>query len=702
MKKLLKPTNWLCAAIGLIAIPVSAQQQKVVQRFNTTAVTNGWSRFWGSAPQTRTFDPTMDVANNLASGALKVTAGFNYTNYGGDNQFALRYNLSGDGNLSGLVVDATKYDRLEFDLYWDPTSPTRTNGDWGGLDVGLVPTDYSQIWFNDFAITNVGVWTHISLPITTNMSGNLNNLTNVGGVVIKMWAGDASSVTMIGTSTFWVDNLKLLPKTFITDFDNNAYLNGFWNWWGGASRTITWDPAQDAQNDTNSGSINISINFSGTGDNQYADGMSLSGNGSYNSAISIHTPSYSSMEFDLLFDTNSTMLIDNINTNGDPNGLGIGLGASSGWGQTWVPNPNQPRVVADGAWHHVSIPLDPSWPDIGGIVFKKWFAAQAQFTGTMNFWVDNLNFIPSTAPLPPPSMTLRKASNGLNLFLAQPGQQYQRESIRSIPADTIQWISNSDTVTYSVTIADFPTTPGVQCHIFLVPDTAGSHAPDYGDPNAIMLDIRGNAAGAGNATFRWKTNQPNANSQMYTAGQGQVGTLNATTVRGTWSVSFANNTNITVSGPGGVVTNLTMPPDAALLFYSTLNSMGTYFGTQPNNPVSIGQNVGISEIKVTSGATVVVDDLFNTVDPTQQVDPTLWQLEMDNPAGIFVITNQPTYWLGWTLPDAGFSLRAKPALNAPGVDPGLTPILDGSSRLIQLSPDLLPNPQQSYFYLLKQ
>ena len=698
MKKLLNPIHLLCIATAFVMAStssLSAASQIVKFRFNTASTVANWVQWWGSAPATNSFDAAMDFAANPASGAFKSTVGFDFAAHGGDNQFALRAALAGNGNLNGLVVDATTYDHLEFDIYWDASSPTRTNGDYGGLDVGLVPTDYSQVWFNNFAITNPGAWTHVTLPITTNLVGSL---TNIGGVVLKMWAGNAANA-MTGTATFWVDNLKLVPKTFISDFDDNSYLSGIWSWWGGATHTATWDAARDAQNDTNSGSININVTY--TSGDQYAFGMSLTGARSYDNGITIHTPGYSSVEFDLLWDTNSTFAADFINTNGDPNGLGIGL-ATSGWGQTWPPNANQPRVVADGAWHHISVPLDPSWPDIPGFIFKKWFPSDPLYTGTLNFWIDNLSFTPSTAPLPPPSMTLRKASNGLNLFLAQPGQQYQRESIRSIPSDTIQWISNSDTVTYSITIADFPTTAGVQCHLFLVPDSAGSHAPDYGDPNAIMLDIRGNAAGAGNATFRWKTNQPNANGQMYNSSQGQVGTLNAGTVRGTWSLSFANNTNITVSGPGGVVTNWTMPPDAAALFYTTTPSMATYFGTQPNNPVSIGQNVGISEIKIMNGSTVVVDDHFNTIDPVQQVDPTLWTLDMDNTAGIFVVTNQPTYWLGWTLPDSGFALRAKPTLSAPGVDPGFTPILNGVFRLIELTPDLLPNPQQSYFYLLKQ
>jgi hypothetical protein len=700
MKSLLKSTYLFGAAAGILlgSLP-SVSAQLIVHRFNTASVTNNWTKWWGSCPTTNSFDASMDANNNLASGALKVTSQFNLAAYGGDNQFAIRGALSGDGNLNGKVVDATKYDRLEFDLFWDAGSPTRPSGDYGGLDVGLVPTDYSQVWFPNFGITNAGLWQHISLAVS-----NLDQtkLAQIGGVVIKMWSGDSTS-GQTGTAVFWVDNLKLVPKGFITDFDNANYVNGFWNWWGGSVRTVTWDPSHDAGNDTNSGSINISVNFSGTGDNQYSEGMSLSGNGSYNGAISIHIPSYSALEFDLLWDTNSTIDVPTVNTNGDPNGLGIGL-ASTGWGQTWVPAATEPKIVADGAWHHVSIPLDITWPDTAGLIFKKYFNTGAQFTGTMNFWVDNITFIPSTAPVPPPTLSLNPAKNRLNLFLSQTGQQYQRQGIRSIPADSIQWYTNADPVTYSVTIGDFPngaTYGGVQCHIFLVPDTAGGNAPDYADPNAIMLDIRATAANAGTATFRYKTNQPNANGQMYSTAQGQLGTLNAPSIVGTWSLSFNNNTNIVITGPGGVSTNLVMPPDSAALFNSATPVMGTYFGIQPNNPVAIGQGVNIQEIKVTSGSTVVVDDKFLVVDPTQQVDPSLWQLRMDNPAGIFVVDQQPAYWLKWTLPDANFTLQTKTNLNSPASASSLTNILDGGSRLMYLPPSALPDPAQSYFFLKK-
>jgi hypothetical protein len=701
MKKLSKFKYLFCAATLLLGSLAPSLAQPIVHRFNTASSTNNWTKWWGSDVTTIGFDSAMDAAANLSSGALKVTATFNFATYGGDNQFAIRGALSGNGNLSGLVVDATKYDRLEFDLYWDPSSPTRPSGDYGGLDVGLVPTDYSQVWFPNFGVTNVGQWTHISLAVS-----NLNQtqISQIGGVVLKMWSGDTNS-EMTGTATFWVDNLKLIPKGFITDFDNESYIsgNGFWNWWGGAARTVSWDPAKDAANDTNSGSINISVTFSGTGDNQYSEGMSLSGTGSYNSGIIIPTAGYSSLEFDLLWDTNSTLAAGTVNTNGDPQGLGLGLGSTS-WGQTWIPTATEPQIVADGAWHHVSIPINPTWPDTAGLIFKKYFNTGAQFTGTMNFWVDNISFTPSSAPPPLPKMSLTSAKTGLNLFLSQPGQQYQREGIRSIPADSIQWYGNPNPVTYSVTIGQFPDGAaygGVQCHIFLVPDTAGANGPDYADPNAIMLDIRASAANAGLATFRFKTNQPNGNSQMYNSSQGQLGPLNAPSVLGTWSLSFNNNTNIVITGPGGATTNLVMSPDAAAMFNSTTPVMGTYFGIQPNNAANIGQGVNISEIKVTSGSTVVVDDKFPTPDPTQQVDPNLWTLKMDDTAGIFVVDQLPAYWLGWSLPDSGYALQAKTNLNSAAFPVTQTPVLNGGARLLYLPPPQLPATKESYFFLKK-
>jgi hypothetical protein len=130
--------------------------------------------------------------------------------------------------------------------------------------------------------------------------------------------------------------------------------NAFWNWWGGATRSIEWDNTKDSAGDTNSGALRINVEFSGTGDNQFSQGMSLSGAGNYNSAVTIHTADYASLEYDVLWDTFSTLPVDTLNTTGDPQGIGIGL-AKPDWGQTWPPAASQPKAVADGAWHHVTL-----------------------------------------------------------------------------------------------------------------------------------------------------------------------------------------------------------------------------------------------------------------------------------------------------------------------------------------------------------
>ena len=211
---------WLQRALVGVALTCSTAMAEniVVHRFNTASTTNNWTKWWGSAPTTIAWDGTHDAAANAASGGLKVTVQFAVTNYGGDNQFAIRGALSGNGNLNGLVVDATKYARLEFDLYWDTTSPQRPWGDLGGLDVGLVPTDFSQLWLTNMAVQIFDGWQHIRIPIDPTITA-----TNIGGLVFKMWSGDPGW-GQTGTAIFWVDNIKLVPKGFITDFDNNSYV----------------------------------------------------------------------------------------------------------------------------------------------------------------------------------------------------------------------------------------------------------------------------------------------------------------------------------------------------------------------------------------------------------------------------------------------------------------------------------------------
>jgi hypothetical protein len=707
--RLLRRASAILFVLLMAAATTQAAQDIVKFRFDSSGDAANWTKWWGSPALTITQDPSFDAQANANSGSLKVVVPFDTALP--DNQFAIRGALGNDGNLSTKVIDATKYDHLEFDLYWDPSSPTRPqSADFGYFEAGLVPTDFSQVMFPGISVQFSDGFQHIVMPIA---GLDQTKIGQIGGLIFKMWAASATD-GLTGTSTFWLDNIKLVPKGFITDFDTSAFVssNAFWNWWGGAARTVQWDGTTDASGDTNSGALKISVTFPGAGaDNQYSEGMSLAGRNNYNGAVTIKTASYSALEMDVRWDPSSTIDTNVVNTSGDPQGLGIGL-AKPDWGQTWPPAASQPKVIGDGQWHHYSIPLDPTWPDIPGLIFKKYFNNGATDpAGTMTFWVDNIKFIPSTAVIPPPTLSIAKAKKGLNLFFSQPGGQYQRQGIGSTVANGLFWVNNPQTVTYAATISGFPDATlyqGSQAHIILAPNGSGN-GPDYGNITALMLDIKANANGTGTAWLRYKTNSVNNNSMMYTAvatattGAGQLGSITSSNILGTWSLSFDHDTNITVSGPGGVSQTFTMPVENAQLFLG--DSMETIFGGQPNAVANTGQNIIYSEIKITSGSDVLVDDKFDTdtADPSQQVDPNLWTRRADDNNGVILVDQDPTYYVRWTLPDSDFQLRWTTNLNSnvTATAPPLTPIANGAGKQLLLRPADQPASDQLYFFLVK-
>src|SRR5260370_17057689 len=209
MKNYRYAVSMLLTAVGaLLAVPSSWGQATniTINTFDSAIeVTTNWTKWWGRATTSMQFDATMDAGGNTNSGSMKVTVQFNLAANGVDNQFALRGALGGNGNLGGLVVYGSQYTNLVFDLFWATNSPQLTNngsGNWGPLDTGLVPTDYSQDWFPTYTVPITNGWQHIVLPINPTAA----NIGKIGGVVLKMWSGNSPGLT--GTATFWVDNVK--------------------------------------------------------------------------------------------------------------------------------------------------------------------------------------------------------------------------------------------------------------------------------------------------------------------------------------------------------------------------------------------------------------------------------------------------------------------------------------------------------------
>jgi hypothetical protein len=304
-----------------------------------------------------------------------------------------------------------------------------------------------------------------------------------------------------------------------------------------------------------------------------------------------------------------------------------------------------------------------------------------------------------------PTISFKPAVKGLNLIAAGTGQ-YQRDSVRSVPADMHQWYGNTNPVTYSVTIGEFPNGAkygGYQAHIFLSPD-GGTTEPDWNNPNVIFLQLQQTAGGQGICNFRFKTNSPNSNGVGSSGffGTGAIMSMTTPSILGTWSVTFTNNSHITVTAPSGTGTNFDMGPDAATFFQSLTPSMATYFGCQPNNPSNLGERMTFTRIKVTDGTNTVVDDTFPVEDPTQETDPTLWINELDAPAtNAIKVVDQNAIWMDWNKPDTYLSdAQVSLNVNSGYTNMGLTISDLTGRRSLYLGTNYLVNfPNDAFFRL---
>ncbi len=207
-------------AASLIARSVVAEDAPkdiVISKFDNAAEMNNWEAWFGDLSPKVTFDPAVDAEGKTNSGALKVVVKFDQA-APSDNQFSLRAALSGDGALDAKVVDGAQYLNVQLDFLCATNSAIRASGDMGVLDVGLVATDFSQVWFPGYTVSKKEGWQHLNLKLKAPAPPT-GDLAHIGGVVIKMWADDPKW-GLTGTSTFWVDNVKVIatpaPKKEVT------------------------------------------------------------------------------------------------------------------------------------------------------------------------------------------------------------------------------------------------------------------------------------------------------------------------------------------------------------------------------------------------------------------------------------------------------------------------------------------------------
>ena len=516
--------------------------------------------------------------------------------------------------------------------------------------------------------------------------------TNSSRPLSRLVAAAACAGLLLGAAS-----LRAATTTNIFSFDSGT-AGWAMNPWGGQGQNSAWDGTVDHTGNSG-GSLHVADDYS-LGDQLVNLGW-FSGSSWNDPASALQDlTTYTNISFYVKWDAaNSSMQVTDFNkqNTGDvgeaPQFWAIGSGNT--WitlGSFTIPN------SASNGWAKVNVPIDATIAGVSsvyGLGIKKWTGSGN--TGTAAFWVDDITLEANPAVIPPPTVGAPQPPiDGLNL-VAVTGP-YNRENLQSVNMES--WVGYGSTpVKYSFTISkgvDGTGGANFQNHIFLVPNPGSETSPDWNEPNCIFLDLESTGTGGAAWTFRYKTNQPSGNSMMYSAA-GIGGTLNTTNPVGTWTVTFVNDTNITMTAPDGGSTNFTLTADVTALFADPLYA---YFGVQANNSAAIGQVSVLSEIKI-SGTANPLDDVF-THDTA--LNTNLWNTLAVDPQGVLLINSSDAYWVNWTLPDSGYTLLTSSTLgtNASWQPVTIAPVQIGSKKYVLLPQAGLLSPKEGFYRLVKR
>src|SRR6267154_2637379 len=311
------------------------------------------------------------------------------------------------------------------------------------------------------------------------------------------------------------------------------------------------------------GSVHTTWTYDGTNAGTGSTFMCLDNN--FWGGATVDASKYSSYEFDFKYDTTSTITnpaltngtaiqfnntIDTHIIDGNSGGFSLGNFANSGTNASNF----------DGNWHHIIVPIPPT---IANAAQSKgpgyqWFN-QGGTVGTMSFWQANLVLIGRSTIIPPPTMSFAPVIQGLNLWNDK-APNYTRHQVRTdtVGDFNVDWVGHTP-VTYSWNLAHAPTNNGAGVNFAITPDpvAATTYAdPDWSSTNVFYLAINEVGGTGVVATVTVKTNQPSQNSTAFAIARL---TNNTPTAAGTWTLTFTNDTDFVLTGPGGTNVAATIP-----------------------------------------------------------------------------------------------------------------------------------------------
>ena len=456
---------------------------------------------------------------------------------------------------------------------------------------------------------------------------------------------------------------RMPAQVVINAFDSADEISPWRFDFGAAAHTTEFDPAVDATNSATSGSLKITFTFDTAlgGNNQGAYTRDL--------AMPLDGAGFQRLQLDVLVDPSSAVtssgtygFFELVIRNG-PNYENY----NSQFGASFSTNNS-------GTWRHIDVPVVGPVDTIRALTFKVY--AGTALNGNSTIWLDNLQFTLPPATSAPPVLALEPATAGVEIA-SSGATLYQRQDIRSAGTD-YSWVGPAGgPVTYSYTIASFPTDAGngFETRMMLVGNNAapGPFA-DYNEANVVYLRIVDDPGGPGYvAELRYKVAAPTAsifNGPL-------VARIITPIILGTWGMTL-DGTNAIIFAPDGTTTNGGFGENVLTSFEQ---STAIYVGVLPNETVNLGQSATFSGVSVSGANTPLVDN-FSTLDgwvTTVAQDPSAVLL---NPAGVI-------RKLTWPASAVGFNLQSVSELvSGPDWPVSSLPVRTiGSKKVVILGPD---------------
>ncbi len=429
----MKPTHFsgFLAAVVLCGAALEASAELTQTYTNTFDNTNsvvGWDYWFGNLPGNSgmSWDSTTDAGNNPGSGSLKVAIPWTAS---GQSQWWYGYfafdSLDRDITMVGACIT-----NISCDIHIDPSSPLTAAGNFGSIKIGFNP---GNVFWTASAVTLPSSasngWMHVSIPVPANADP---------GVVSAFCVAMNNSATQTNGSTlFWMDNFALEATLNYTNGFNVApgpYSGNVgssttsWIYWHGvnsASSAMSWDSTTDANGSSASGSLKVSIPWTGGTGNSTGANLSQTMFGTFGNRYSFDNVQMSSASnFQNILCSVHVDPSSPMNAAGNYGVLQIGFvqDVSGTWsGITWPVSSVTLNANASSGWTNIVVPITntpPGLSDVAGI-FMQMLTDPTNgggLPGTTLLWVDNFGAMAAAPAATPPSFA-SVGQSGANVIL---------------------------------------------------------------------------------------------------------------------------------------------------------------------------------------------------------------------------------------------------------------------------------------------